>query len=77
MKYLVHYYVEGFGGQKEYFKTYEEAVEFVNNKITSYAEDVEIVELCSSEDRYKKIQYIVDHYNVSDKEAALMVELGF
>lgn len=45
MKYLVHYYVEGFGGQKEYFKTLEEAMEFVDNKITNYAEDVEIIKL--------------------------------
>lgn len=45
MKYLVHYYVEGFGGQKEYFKTLEEARNFVINKITSYAEDIEIMEL--------------------------------
>lgn len=45
MRYLVHYYVEGFGGQKEYFKTLKEAEEFVNNKITSYAEDIEILEV--------------------------------
>lgn len=45
MKYLVHYYVEGFGGQKEYFETYEQALDFINNKITSYAEDVQIIKL--------------------------------
>lgn len=45
MRYLVHYYVEGFGGQKEYFKTLKEAEEFVNNKITDYAENIEIMEV--------------------------------
>ena len=44
MKYLVHYYVEGFGGQKEYFKTLKEAEEYVNN-LTEYAENVEIIKL--------------------------------
>lgn len=45
MKYLVHYYVEGFGGQKEYFKTLKEAKKFIEEKITTYAEDVEIIKL--------------------------------
>ena len=44
MKYLVHYYVEGFGGQKEYFKTLKEAKNFVNN-LSEYAEDIEIIKL--------------------------------
>lgn len=45
MKYLVRYWVEGFGGQKEYFETFEQACDFVDNKITSYAEEVEIIKL--------------------------------
>lgn len=44
MKYLVHYWVEGFGGQKRYFETYEEAEKYVD-KISNYAEDVEIIKL--------------------------------
>ena len=45
MRYLVHYYVEGFGGQKRYFKTLKEVKDFINNTITSYAENVEIIKL--------------------------------
>lgn len=45
MKYLVHYWIEGFGGQKEYFETLEEANDFIENKMTSYAEEIEIIEL--------------------------------
>lgn len=44
MRYLVHYYVEGFGGQKEYFKTFEEAEKYVD-QLSEYAEDVEIIKL--------------------------------
>lgn len=44
MKYLVHYWVEGFGGQKRYFETYEEAEKYVDT-VTSYAQDVEIIKL--------------------------------
>lgn len=42
MKYLVHYYVEGFGGQKEYFNTLKEAKKYAD-EVKSYAEDVEII----------------------------------
>ena len=44
MKYLVHYWVEGFGGQKRYFETYEEAEKHAN-KVSGYAEDIEIIKL--------------------------------
>lgn len=44
MKYLVHYWVEGFGGQKRYFETYEEAEKHAN-KVSNYAEDIEIIKL--------------------------------
>ena len=45
MKYLVHYWIENFGGQKEYFETLEEANDFIDNKLTNYAEEVEIIKL--------------------------------
>lgn len=45
MKYIVRYWVEGFGGQKEYFETLEEANDFIDNKMTSYAEEVEIIKV--------------------------------
>lgn len=45
MNYIVRYWVEGFGGQKEYFRTYEEAEYFIDNKITKYAEDIEIIKV--------------------------------
>ena len=45
MKYLVHYYVEGFGGQKRYFKTIKEAEDFINNEIIEYAENIEIIKV--------------------------------
>lgn len=49
MRYLVRYYVEGFGGQKKYFKTFKEAERFVNNDITTYAEDIMIIKLLEEE----------------------------
>ena len=46
MKYLVRYYVEGFGGQKSYFKSLKEAEKFVEKiKTYSMAEDIEIIKL--------------------------------
>lgn len=49
MKYLVHYYVEGFGGQKEYFDTLQEAQDFIHYRITSYAEDITITRIKEGE----------------------------
>ena len=48
MKYLVHYWVEGFGGQKRYFKTYKEAEKYAN-ELDDYAEEIEIIKLQKEE----------------------------
>ena len=48
MKYVVHYYVEGFRGQKEYFENLKKAKKYViclYEKLENYAEDIEIIKL--------------------------------